>query len=102
MTPKPRRLLCEMRGLTRQEAADYIGLGTTKFDELVELGKMPKPKRIGARRIWDRWELDAAFSALQFFDQNAGAEAEVDHLDDTWADIDEQLAGHHDQKTALR
>ena len=34
------------RGLNRAEAADYIGIGTTKFDALVQDGRMPKPKRI--------------------------------------------------------
>jgi predicted DNA-binding transcriptional regulator AlpA len=52
------------RGLSRVEAAAYIGLGTTKFDELVGDGRMPRPRVIGARKVWDRIELDAAFADL--------------------------------------
>jgi predicted DNA-binding transcriptional regulator AlpA len=36
----------------------------TKFDELVGDGRMPKPKRIDGRVVWDRIELDEAFAAL--------------------------------------
>lgn len=52
------------RGLSRIQAAEYIGVGTTKFDEMVAEGRMPKPKRIGRRVIWDRYALDRAFEAL--------------------------------------
>ncbi len=52
------------RGLSRDEAARYIGIGTTLFDELVQAGKMPRPLRIGKRTIWDRLKLDAAFADL--------------------------------------
>ena len=52
------------RGLNRVEAASYIGVGTTKFDELVATGAMPKPRCVGSRRVYDRFELDVAFDAL--------------------------------------
>lgn len=52
------------RGLSRDEAARYIGVGTTKFDELVAGRRMPKPKRIDGRTVWDRIALDAAFADL--------------------------------------
>ncbi len=52
------------RGLSRELAALYIGVGTTLFDEMVADGRMPKPKRINSRVIWDRFELDAAFSDI--------------------------------------
>jgi predicted DNA-binding transcriptional regulator AlpA len=44
---------------------NYIGVGVTKFDEMVDDGRMPKPKRIDGRVIWDRIKLDAAFAALE-------------------------------------
>lgn len=50
--------------MSRVEAARYIGVGTTKFDEMVADGRMPKPKRIDGRGVWDRLRLDAAFSDL--------------------------------------
>jgi predicted DNA-binding transcriptional regulator AlpA len=47
------------------QSAEYVGVGTTKFDEMVEDGRMPKPKRIDGRTIWDRMKLDEAFAALE-------------------------------------
>lgn len=52
------------RGLSREEAARYVGVGATKFDQLVADRRMPRPKRIDGRVIWDRIALDAAFSDL--------------------------------------
>jgi predicted DNA-binding transcriptional regulator AlpA len=52
------------RGLSRDEAARYVGVGATKFDELVAARRMPKPKRIDGRTVWDRIALDAAFTDL--------------------------------------
>jgi predicted DNA-binding transcriptional regulator AlpA len=52
------------RGICREEAAAYIGVGTTSFDKLVSEGAMPRPKVIGGRRVWDVHALDRAFSAL--------------------------------------
>lgn len=52
------------RGLCRVEAAAYIGISPTFFDELVADGRMPKPKKLGSRSVWDRIALDQAFAAL--------------------------------------
>lgn len=52
------------RGLSRLEAAEYIGVGATKFDVLVRDGRMPKPKQIDGRRVWDRLALDRSFEEL--------------------------------------
>ncbi|MBB4001626.1 helix-turn-helix transcriptional regulator [Aurantimonas endophytica] len=52
------------RGLSRSQAAAYVGIGTTLFDRLVTAGKMPHPREIGGRRIWDRHEVDMAFDDL--------------------------------------
>ncbi len=66
------------RGLRRHEAALYIGVGATKFDEMVADGRMPKPKRVDGRVIWDRLALDLAFDDLP------GDAPEVN----TWAHLD--------------
>jgi hypothetical protein len=58
MRPLPRR------GLSRDEAAMYIGISAAKFDELVADGRMPTPVRIDGRKIWDIRSLDLAFDAL--------------------------------------
>lgn len=52
------------RGLCREAAARYVGISPTKFDEMVEDGRMPQPKRIDSRKVWDRTALDIAFEAL--------------------------------------
>ena len=52
------------RGVCRAAAAQYIGVSATKFDALVLDGRMPGPKRIDGRCVWDRRALDVAFDAL--------------------------------------
>jgi predicted DNA-binding transcriptional regulator AlpA len=52
------------RGLSRDEAAMYIGISSAKFDEMVADGRMPMPVRIDARKVWDLRSLDLAFDAL--------------------------------------
>jgi predicted DNA-binding transcriptional regulator AlpA len=58
------RARIEPRGLHRDSAALYVGVGLSKFTEMVGDGRMPKPKIIDSRRVWDRYELDAAFNDL--------------------------------------
>lgn len=52
------------RGLSREDAARYIGVGASKFDQMVADRRMPKPKRIDGRVVWDRVQLDVYFSDL--------------------------------------
>ena len=52
------------RGLSRDEAAMYIGISATKFDEMVIDGRMPVPVKIDTRSVWDILSLDLAFDAL--------------------------------------
>jgi hypothetical protein len=52
------------RGLCRTEAAGYIGVGASLFDQLIRDGRMPRPKVVGARRVWDVKQLDRCFDAL--------------------------------------
>ena len=52
------------RGLSRDEAAMYVGVSAGKFDELVSDGRMPRPVRIDGRKVWDIRSLDVAFDAL--------------------------------------
>jgi predicted DNA-binding transcriptional regulator AlpA len=56
--------LTPRRGLRREEAALYVGVSPTKFDELVRDGRMPKPKRIDGCVVWDVRRLDMAWDAL--------------------------------------
>jgi predicted DNA-binding transcriptional regulator AlpA len=52
------------RGLSRDEAAMYIGISPSKFDDLVADGRMPAPVKIDGRKVWDIRQLDVAFDAL--------------------------------------
>ena len=52
------------RGLSRDEAAMYFGISATLFDRLVTDGRMPGPRRIEGRKVWDIRELDMAFDDL--------------------------------------
>jgi predicted DNA-binding transcriptional regulator AlpA len=54
------------RGLSRNEAAMYFGISTSTFDRLLAENRIPKPRRIGERKIWDVRELDVAFDALPY------------------------------------
>lgn len=61
------------RGLSRTEAAAYIGVSPTLFDAMVRDGRMPRPKQVNARTVWDRKRIDLAFDALD--EQDAGPNA---------------------------
>ncbi|MGU3496400.1 helix-turn-helix transcriptional regulator [Xanthobacteraceae bacterium A53D] len=52
------------RGYSRTEAAAYVGISPTLFDTMVKDGRMPQPKRVNSRTIWDVRKLDAAFESL--------------------------------------
>lgn len=52
------------RGLSRQQAAEYVGVSPSHFDKLIRDRLMPPPKRLGGRVIWDRKQLDGALDAL--------------------------------------
>jgi predicted DNA-binding transcriptional regulator AlpA len=52
------------RGLSRVEASTYLGVSPSKFDELVKDGRMPRPRLIDSRKVWDVYELDMAFDEL--------------------------------------
>jgi predicted DNA-binding transcriptional regulator AlpA len=54
------------RGMDAERAAAYLGIGRTKFLELVEQGRMPKPVRLEEELPrWDRLELDAWWDDLK-------------------------------------
>ncbi len=66
-------------GLSEEEAAACVGIGATKFREMVQARRMPRPRRIDGRKVWDVDELRAAFKSLPH-----DGEAEEP---DTWADV---------------
>ena len=52
------------RGLSREEAAMYLGVGAGTFDELRASGRVEPPRLIKGRKLWDIRDLDMAFEAL--------------------------------------
>jgi hypothetical protein len=54
----------EPRGLSRVEAARYLGISPSKFDELRKDGRIGPARVIDGRKVWDVHDLDAAFEAF--------------------------------------
>jgi predicted DNA-binding transcriptional regulator AlpA len=52
------------RGLSRDEAAMYCGVSVTLFDRMLADGRMPPPRRIDSRKVWDIRSIDVAFDRL--------------------------------------
>jgi hypothetical protein len=51
-------------GMDRDEAARYVGVGATLFDQMVADGIMPAAKRYRGRVMWNRVALEMAFADL--------------------------------------
>ncbi len=66
-------------GLSEAEAAAYIGVSGLTFRGMVADGRMPKPRQINARCIYDVDEVRAAFKALPHKDEKVRG--------NSWADV---------------
>ena len=64
MTNRAPKFMPEPRGLRHEQAAHYVGMKLTKFNEMVTDGRMPKPKHVDGCTVWDRFSLDMAFDEL--------------------------------------
>lgn len=63
------------RGLSRAEAARYIGVGIRLFDQMIEKHLMPPAKAAGGKFVWDVRELDAAFDELPHIGDSSPAKS---------------------------
>jgi hypothetical protein len=52
------------RGLSRAEAAGYVGVSPTTFDAMVSERIIPRPGRYRRRLLWDRHQIDRALDAF--------------------------------------
>ena len=52
------------RGFSEDEAAVYLSLSPSFFRQLVEANKMPRPRLVEKRRVFDIEDLDAALKAF--------------------------------------
>jgi predicted DNA-binding transcriptional regulator AlpA len=50
------------RAMKAERGAAYLDMSRSKFLELVEQGRLPRPKIIDGIRVWDRLAIDSAFS----------------------------------------
>ena len=61
------------RGLSRTDAALYLGVSPSTFDRLVSLRQMPQPRQASRNRVvWDRAEIDDCFDRLPKRGEPAG------------------------------
>jgi hypothetical protein len=65
MAAKLRDTLIYARGMRADYTAAYLGMGKTKFLELVDKGAMPPAVVIDGMKVWDRLDLDSAFDAAK-------------------------------------
>jgi hypothetical protein len=52
------------RGMSREDAARWIGVSPSKFDEMRKDGRIGPAKLIDGRKVWDIRSLNQAFEAL--------------------------------------
>jgi hypothetical protein len=69
------------RLISREAAAAYVCVSPNKFDEMVRDGRMPRARRIDARKVWCVRELDGAADNLPIDGHDVPK-------DDSWEDVD--------------
>ena len=74
------------RGLRRRDAAAYVALGVSKFDQLVQDGRMPKPENADSASIWGREQLDEAYDRLPAADEQSPESALIDQRLEAFVD----------------
>lgn len=86
-------LTLEPIGIRRTTAAAYIDVSPTLFDQMVADGRMPRPKVINSRRVWDRRKVAEAFTVL---------EEDARHQEDEWDDWEASNEGWDPVEAARR
>jgi excisionase family DNA binding protein len=74
----------EKLGMSKFEAAEYVGFGVSLFEQMVTDGRMPRPKQGNRRLVWSRFALEKAFAELP--DGGPVGQSEESHADD-WDDV---------------
>jgi excisionase family DNA binding protein len=64
----------------RDDAAHLLGVSPSFFDSLVSDGRMPQPREIGGRVLWDTEEVREAWRALPRRGQTAEGK-------NSWSDV---------------
>lgn len=68
------------RGLSREEAAEYVGVSPGTLDKLIAAGRMPPPWRAGTRAVYDLTALNLAMDR-----ENGIVPASADETSNPWA-----------------
>jgi predicted DNA-binding transcriptional regulator AlpA len=50
--------------VSRETAAELLGISSGTFDKLVKSGKLPEPREVESRILWDSAEIRAAWRAM--------------------------------------
>jgi predicted DNA-binding transcriptional regulator AlpA len=50
--------------VSRETAAELLGISAGTFDKLVKAGKLPEPREVESRILWDSAEIRAAWRAM--------------------------------------
>jgi predicted DNA-binding transcriptional regulator AlpA len=50
--------------VSRETGAELIGISPNHFDKLVKEGRLPAPREVGGRILWDSEEIRAAWRAM--------------------------------------
>ncbi|MHA6687713.1 hypothetical protein [Mesorhizobium sp. A556] len=83
--PKPRRAPLPDSlppiGINREQAAAFIGISASLFDQLVHAGKMPDARVIASRLVWDVSEIEEAFRAIPHRSEKVGIIEDVNPWD---------------------
>ncbi len=59
------------RGLRRTDAARYVGISPSTFDEWVKCEVLPRPRKQGGVVLWDRLALDSSMDTLFYPDEDS-------------------------------
>jgi hypothetical protein len=70
------------RAMKAERAAAYLDMSRSKFLELVDAQRLPKPKIIDGIRVWDRLALDTAFNDFPDRDDGDSVDARRNTFDE--------------------
>lgn len=82
--------------IREQDAAKYLGLGRTKFRELVKEGHLPPAYWIGGVKVWITTELEQTFNQMIGAANDNFPEGRVDSWDDVIASAECETGGSDD------
>lgn len=76
-------------GVSREQAAALLGISATLFDWAVTNGRMPQPRLLRGRNIWDVEELVTSFRELPHRNGKAGDDGldEQTEAGNPWDDV---------------